>query len=210
MTDKNDSIGTGSQKILQPLNTLDIKMVSGLIQQKHVRTTEQQLRKFNAHAPSAGKFSCGTLKVRPAEPQSQKGTFDFRLIIRSPHHQETVIFMCETVYQLMILFRIVIRSFCQFPIHPLQFIPEPEQFFKGQFRLLPHRTVVGKNHHLRQVTDRHVFRNRNRPACRQLQACQYFQHSRFTRTVLTDQRNAVLLIYYITDILKKRCRIKFY
>src|SRR5699024_3734741 len=51
MTDKNDSIGTGSQKILQPLNTLDIKMVSGLIQQKHVRTTEQQLRKFNAHAP---------------------------------------------------------------------------------------------------------------------------------------------------------------
>ncbi|EJX00327.1 hypothetical protein EVA_11562 [gut metagenome] len=45
---------------------------------------------------------------------------------------------------------------------------------------------------------------------RQLQACQNFEHSRFSGTVFTNKGNPVFLIYYITDILKKRCCIKFY
>ena len=70
VTDQYNGIGTGRQKVLQPLNTFNIKMIGRLIEQKYVRTAKQQLRKFDTHTPTTGKFRSRAFEVLTAEAQS--------------------------------------------------------------------------------------------------------------------------------------------
>ena len=57
VTDQHYSFGTLSQELLQPLNRLNIKMVSGLIKQQHIRLLQQDLCQFDTHAPTATKLA---------------------------------------------------------------------------------------------------------------------------------------------------------
>ena len=210
MADQHNSIGTGRQEVLQPLYTLDIQMVSRLIKEQHIRTTEQELRQLDTHTPAAGEFGSRTVKVFPAKAQSQQGTFYFRLKIGSTHHQEAVVFVCKAVYQLVVFFGFIVGAVGKLLIHPFKVCLKFENMLKGEFCFLHHRADIRKDHDLRQIADCYIFGDGYHSAGRCLQTCQYFQHSRFARTILADQSDAVFFIDNIADIRKERCRIKFY
>ena len=78
--------------------------------------------------------------------------------------------MRETVYQLMIFFRIIVCPFRQFLIHPFQLRLKLKYMFECQFCLSHHRPVVGKNHDLWQISDGYIFRSGYNAMCRRLQA----------------------------------------
>ena len=52
VTYQHNCTRTLHQELLQPLYTLDIKVVGRLIKQQHIRLFQQYLRQFNAHAPA--------------------------------------------------------------------------------------------------------------------------------------------------------------
>ena len=53
VTYQHNCTRTLHQELLQPLYTLDIKVVGRLIKQQHIRLFQQYLRQFNAHAPAS-------------------------------------------------------------------------------------------------------------------------------------------------------------
>ncbi len=53
---KNYGIGFGGKEIFEPLYRLYVKVVGGLVEQKHVRACQEQFGKLNAHAPTSGEF----------------------------------------------------------------------------------------------------------------------------------------------------------
>ena len=76
-------------------------------------------------------------------------------------------------------------------------------------RLFTNSTAIGQLHLLRQIADRRLFGNTHRTGCRRLQTCKYLQHRRFSRPVLTDQCDTILLVYHKRNIIKKRKSAKF-
>ena len=109
----------------------------------------------------------------------------------------------------MILLRIVIRTVGQFLIHPCQPVLQFKNMLESHLGLSHDRACVTQNHHLGQITDGYPTLYRNGTLRRRLQAGENLQHGRFTGSILSYQRNAVLLIDDKRNILKQRSYSKF-
>ena len=67
MAYKHYSLGTLSKKLLQPLYTLNIKMVRRLIKKKYIRTLKQNLCQLYSHSPTSAEFTGRTVKILTGE-----------------------------------------------------------------------------------------------------------------------------------------------
>ena len=208
VTYQHDCTRTDFEEILQPLDTFNIEVVGRLVEQQYIRTTQQQLRQLDTHTPSATELGSRTVEIAPTETKPGQCTLYLSLIIGSSHHQEAFIIVCKTFYQLMITFRIVIGTICQLLIHTRNTILQFEYMLKSHLGLSHHRTRITQNHYLWQITDSHSTLYGYYPLGRLLEACQNFQHSRLSGTILSNQRNTVFLINHKRDILKQRCHSK--
>jgi hypothetical protein len=61
------------KEVFEPLDTLYIKMVGGLVEQENVGVLKQEFGKFDTHAPSARKLGGGTIKIFATEAEAYKG-----------------------------------------------------------------------------------------------------------------------------------------
>ena len=116
----------------------------------------------------------------------------------------------DTVYHLLITFRLVIRTLRQLSIQAIDLLLHLMDMLESAFRLLPNRTGIHQLHVLGQVSDRDLLRYANSSRSRRLQACEYFQHCRFARSVLAHQSDTVLLVYHKRNIIKKRKTAKLH
>ena len=83
----NDHHGLGvvHQKILQPLDRLDVEVVRRLVQQQQVGFLQQQLGQLDAHAPAAREFGGLAREVAPFEAQPQQNALHVFLIVGEVH-----------------------------------------------------------------------------------------------------------------------------
>ena len=61
----NHGVGLRSEEIFEPLNGLNIQVIGRLVEQQNVRFQQKQLGQFDAHSPSAAKFSGRTVEIAP-------------------------------------------------------------------------------------------------------------------------------------------------
>ena len=62
------------EKILQPLDRLDVQVVSRLVQQQQVRMAQQDFRQFNTHSPPARKLCTRSVKVLSLKAETDDGS----------------------------------------------------------------------------------------------------------------------------------------
>ena len=53
---KHHGLAITGKEVFEPLDTLDIEVVGGLVEQEHIRVLEQKLGQLNTHAPSTRKL----------------------------------------------------------------------------------------------------------------------------------------------------------
>ncbi len=210
VADKHHRIGTGGKKVLQPLDTFDIKVVGGLVKQQHIRTAKQQFGKFYTHAPTTGEFACRAVEVLAAEAQPLKRALYLGTVVGTTHHQETFIFVGEAVNQFLVILAVVVGTFGKLQVHTLNISLHLKNMLEGKFGLLHHSTLVTEYHHLGQIPDSTFAGNGNNTGSGLLNASQYLEHGGLTGTILADKSYTVFLIDNIRDVFEQRSGIKFY
>ena len=210
VADKHHRIGTGGKEVLQPLDTLDVKVVGRLVEQQHIRTAKQQLGKLYTHTPTTGKLACRAVKVLAAEAQPLERALYFGTVVGAAHHQKTFVFVSEAVNQFLVILAVVIGTFGKLPIHAFDARLHLKNMLEGKFSLLHYGALVTEYHHLGQIPDSTFARNGNNAGSGLLNASQYLEHGGLTGTILADKSYTVFLIDNIRDVFEQRSGIKFY
>ena len=210
VADENHRRAARRQKLLQPLNRLDVKVVRGLVEQQHVGTAQQNLRQFDAHTPTARKFTRRTLEIRAQETQSEQRALDFRLVVLAAEHQVALVLLREPLHQRHIFVALIVGSLGQFALHTVDFRLQARRVGESLARLLGDGRRVGQLHHLRQIAHRRVRRNVHHATRRLLLSAQDFQQRRFPRAVLAHERNAVAVVHHEVRPAKQRLHAKFH
>ena len=210
VADKHHRIGTGGKEVLQPLDTLDVKVIRRLVEQQHIRTAKQQLGKLYTHAPTTGKLACRAVKVLAAEAQPLERALYFSTVVGASHHQETFVFVGEAVNQFLVILTIVVGTFGKLLIHAFDARLHLKNMLEGKFSLLHYGALVTEYHHLGQIPDSTFTGNGNNAGSGLLNASQYLEHGGLTGTILADKSYTVFLIDNIRDVFEQRSGIKFY
>ena len=130
------------QKLLQPLDGLDVEMVGRLVQQQHVGLLKQDLGQFDTHTPTARELLRGALEVRPHEAQAHQRALQFGLAALRPHHQQAFVLGGIALHKCHIVGALVVGALAQLALQPLHPRLHVSNARKGLLGLFPHRGVV--------------------------------------------------------------------
>ena len=67
VTHEHHRLAIACKEVLEPLDTLDIEVVGGLVEEQHIGMLEQELGQLDTHTPSARELRCRAVKVVTAE-----------------------------------------------------------------------------------------------------------------------------------------------
>ena len=209
MRNQDHSAGPLHEILFQPLDTLDVEVVGGLVEQQHIGLPQQEFRQFNTHTPATAQLAGRAVKLGALEAQTEERTFHLSMEIQTTHHLEVLFGTCVTIYEGQIIFALVVSTLGHLSIHPVDIGLQVANMVKGQQRLLHHRTFVGQLHHLRKITNRRITRNSHDTLCGRLLSSYDFQECRFPRTVLARQRYAVAISHDKTHVREQRTGTEF-
>ena len=154
MRDHEHGAVVALQILLEPLDRLDIEVVGGLVEQEDRRTTQQQLRQLDAHAPAARELARGAVEILAPEAQTQQGLLDVGVARLAAQDMELVVGVVQTVQQLFVLGRLVVGPLGDLGRQPLDLRLQPQHLLEGLGRLLGEGGRVGHLHLLGQITHR--------------------------------------------------------
>ncbi len=157
VADQHHCAAALGKKCFQPAYALNVKVVGGLIEKQHIGMAQQDLGQFNAHAPTAGEFARGTIKVAALKAKAHKRALHLSLIILTTHHHETVMLKSETVHKGHVVGAVIVGAVGHFLLHAVKAALHLHVIGKSLARLLTHRRVVGDLHYLRKVAYRGVI-----------------------------------------------------
>ena len=110
----------------------------------------------------------------------------------------------------MVFFALVVGTFGQLVIHPLDALLQFTDVFKGLLSLFHYRSRIAQYHHLWQVSHRNILWYGHITLRRGLQSGQYLQQCTFACSIFAYQRNAVFLVNHKCHIGKQRFGGKLY
>ena len=195
VADQHHGTSAAYEKLLQPLDTLNVKVVGRLVEQQHIGPLEQKFCQFYAHSPSTAELAGGSVKVFSSESQSLKGSLQFRLVIQSANHLETLAFVGKAFHKLHVRLRFIIGTFVQLALHFLQFLFCLMQMRKSLFGFLSHGSSVREHHYLGQIGHLSSARHHGISLRGQLQSGHDFEHGTLSCTVLSHQGNTILVAH---------------
>ena len=207
---QNHGARAAGQELLEPLDALDVEVVGGLVKQQHVGALQQQLGQLDTHAPAAGKFARGAVKVGRTEAQTLERALQRRLIVHAAHHLEALALVAEGFHQLQVVGALVVGAAGELAAEGLHALLLAADVRKGLFGLLAYGVAVAQYHHLRQVADGAVLLDAHRARRGHLLAGKYLQQGRFAGPVLADQSDAVFGVDDERHVLKKRTCAEFH
>ena len=101
---EHQHIGLSFQKILKPLNRLNVQMVGRLIEQQHIGALEQNLSQFNTHSPPSAKLRGGAVEVSALKAQANQGFLYLGFIVLALIHCTQIVFVRQCINQILITF----------------------------------------------------------------------------------------------------------
>ena len=204
MTHKHHRTRALRQKLLQPLDTLDIEMVRRLVEQQHIGFLEQYLRQFDTHTPASGEFRCRTLEVGTHKTQTSKRPLYLSLVVLCAHHNIALVLCGVFLYQRQITLALVVCTLCEFLVHPVQTLLHLRDIGKSLLGLLTYCGIVLEYHHLREISDTTVGRHADISFSSLLLTTEYLQHRGFSGSVFSYEGNTVSVVDNETRINEQR------
>ena len=195
---------TALQIVLKPLDRLNVKMVRGLVEQKHVGTPEQNLGKLYAHVPSLRESLGLSREFVLLEAQSGKGTLDrFFGRIRLSQHK-SVVHLVKLNDKPMISLGLIVS-----PVGELKgnLVDPAVQLLKlviHRHHLFDHSPTLVVLHDLRKIADALVGGAGDLSGSGTLQIHDKLEHSALSRSVLADQAYAVTIANMQADRIQQR------
>ena len=210
VTHQHHSLGTLRQKLLQPLDTLDVQMVGRLIEQQHIRLLQQNLGQLDAHAPSSGELTGRSLEILAGETESAQGSLYLSLVVFAAHHHVALVLLGELLHQLGIAFALIVSAVGHLLLHLVEACLHLGIVGESLSGFLLHGGIILQFHHLWQVADGGFVRDSHHTIRRFLQAAEYLEHRRFSGSVLTHQGNAVAVVNDEAYIMEEWLYAKLY
>ena len=207
---QNHSLSTLRQKLLQPLDTFNIKVIGRLIEEQYIRLLQQNLGKFDTHSPTAGKLLGRALEIIARKAKTAQGALYLSLIVFATHHHVAFMFLGKLLYELSIAFALIVGAVGHFLLHLVQTRLHLGIMGESLAGFLFHGRIVLQFHHLWQIADCGFVRNSHNAVSRFLQTAENLEHRRFSCTILTHQGNAVAVVDDETYIMKERLDAKLY
>ena len=173
--DHNNSFPVVYQEIFQPLDRIDIQVISGLVKQQDIRIFQQHFGQFDTHAPTAAEITGLLMQVFAFKAQAQQCLFYVRFKMGEV---DTVEFFTEGrnfFDQFVVFRRIVICPFRQLAVQVLDSFFHFKQVGKSLGGFFIHGPSVFRHQVLRQVGDYSGFGGSHIPAGRLPGPCQNFQ-----------------------------------
>ena len=210
VTYKDDGTGTLCQELLQPLNTLNVEVVSGLVEKQHVGALKKNLRQLYTHTPSAGELRRRAVEISAFETQSQEGALHLGIDTLRPHHLVAFLLFGIALQQFHVALALVVGTLVYLFVKALYALFLSGSACKSLTCLLANGGLVLEVHNLWQVTHRSVVGNGDGSCRRLLLTAENFQHRRFPCSVLADKGNTVAVVDDETDAVEQRFCTKFY
>ena len=105
------------QEGFQPLDGLDVQMVGRLIEQQHVRASQQQFGQLDTHAPAAAELAGGTVKVAALKTQSGQCLLDFGLDVLALHQGAQLGLLGNTFDEFLVVLAVIVGALGQVTVH---------------------------------------------------------------------------------------------
>ena len=153
VADQHHRLGTLRQELLQPLDTLDIKMVGRLIEEEHIRLLEQDFCQLDTHTPSAGELSGRTVEIFTGETQTAQCALYFCLVVFTAHHHIAIMFLGELLHELGIALALVVGAVGHFLLHLVEARLHLGIVGESLSGFLLYGGIILQFHHLRQIAD---------------------------------------------------------
>ena len=210
VTYQHHRLGTLSQELLQPLDTLDIEVVGRLIEEEYIRLLEQDLCQLDTHTPSTGELPGRTVEIFTGETQTAQGSLNLSLVVFTAHHHVALVLLGEFLHELGIALALVVGAVGHFLLHLVEARLHLGIVGESLAGFLLHGGIILQFHHLRKIADRGFIRDSHHTGGWLLQATENLQHRRFAGTVFTYQGNAVAVVDYEAYIIEKWLYAKLY
>ena len=97
MADHDDGVGIFLDIAFEPRRAFQIEIVCRLIQQQHIRLTDQHARNRRAHPPPAGELFRRAVKIIGLEPKSRQNNRGARIGIPRIHIGQALIYLAQLI-----------------------------------------------------------------------------------------------------------------
>ena len=91
-------------------------MVGRLVEQQHVRLLKQNLRKLDAHSPTARELIGRTVEVCSEETETRQRALNLSLIVIAAHHHVALMLLSEFLHKSHIRLRLIVGALCQLAV----------------------------------------------------------------------------------------------
>ena len=210
MGDKDKGPGALHEVLLQPLNTLDVKVVGGFVEKQDIWLSQQELGQFDAHTPSPGQLAGGAVKVCALKTQALQSALHLGTEVHAAHHLEMLLGVAVALAQSHIVLCLVVGAAGHLLLHLLDVLLQLADMVEGQEGLVHHRALAREFHHLRQITDGGASRFVDGAGGGGLQTRHHFHERALPRPILARQCNAVAVVHHKTHVGEQRTRAEFY
>ena len=169
--------GTGfaAQELFQPADALDVEVVGGFVEQKHVGAAQEELGQLDAHAPATGELAGGPVEVGGGKAQALERALEFGVVVQAAHHVEALALVGEAFHQLHVGSTFVVGALGQLRVESVDAFLELADVLKSLFGLFAYGVFVAEDHHLGQVADGAVVLERHGASRGLLQAGKDFE-----------------------------------
>lgn len=157
VADDDDRLSVIDEEVFQPLDGLDVQMIGGLVQQKHIRFLQQQFGKFDAHAPATAEVACLAVEVLSGKPKAKQCLFHIFFVVGSVDGIEFLAQGGHLFDEFHVAVAFIVGAGFQLFVHAVYFGFHFVQVGKGLCRFLKDGTSVFCHQVLGQVGDNTVF-----------------------------------------------------
>ena len=128
-------------------------MVGRLIEQQHVRASQQQFGQLDTHAPAAAELFSGSVKVATFKSQAHQGLLNLGLDVFALHQGPQFGLLGHSLDQFLVLFTVIVSALGQFLVHSVDGGIHLLQVLKSSPRFLFDGKLILELHLLRQIAD---------------------------------------------------------
>ena len=210
VANQHHCLGALGEKLLQPLDRLDVEMVGGLVKQQHVRPAQQNFGQLDTHTPTARELAGGAIEVGTEEAQSGEGALHLGFIVFASHHHEAVVLGRKSFHQSHVAIAFIVGAGRQLFTELVDTGFQVEVGGESLARFLTHSGVVGEPHHLWQIADGGVIGDSHHSVGGFLLATENLKHGALAGTVLAYEGNTVVVVDHKRHIMKQRLSAKLH
>ena len=209
VTDDNNRLAALDQEILQPLDRLNVEMVSRLVEQQDIRFAQKELRQLDSHTPATAELTGLSVEVASLKSKSNQRFLNIRVIIDLLDGVEFLAQGRDPLDQGHIFVRFVVGPGLQLLVDCLDFRLHGVKVGESLGGLVENGSSVFGHQVLGQIGDNRIFGRGDFSSGRFPDTRQDLEQRRFASAVFTHQGDTVFLVDYERYIRKEGCPSEF-